>query len=65
MPQKTREAIRDLRRAEFIHLHTKGSHRKFYHPKANLTVIVSGGLGDDVPKYLEQQIKDYIQRSKQ
>jgi hypothetical protein len=30
-----------------------------------LTVIVSGGLGDDVPKYLEQQIKDYIQRSKQ
>ena len=65
MPQKTREIIRDLRRAGFILLHTRGSHRKFYHPKTNLTVIVSGGLGDDVHKYLEQQVKDYVQRSKQ
>ena len=60
MPRKIRELIRDLERAGFVNRGGKGSHRKFRHP-SGVTVILSGGLGDDADRYQEKEIAAGLQ----
>ncbi|MBI4657872.1 MAG: type II toxin-antitoxin system HicA family toxin [Verrucomicrobia bacterium] len=56
MPRKVRQLIADLERAGFRNRGGKGSHRNFVHPSGNV-VTVSGKPGDDVPPYLEKQVR--------
>ena len=47
MPLKVREVIRELEKAGWLHVRTKGDHRVFRYSDGRITVI-SGKLGDDV-----------------
>ena len=47
MPLKVREVIRELEKAGWLHIRTKGDHRVFRYSDGRITVI-SGKLGDDV-----------------
>ncbi|RKU17866.1 hypothetical protein C6500_14775 [Candidatus Poribacteria bacterium] len=53
MPRKIRQLIADLRKAGFINIRGKGSHRTYEHPKGS-TVVLSGNLGDDAKPYQEK-----------
>jgi predicted RNA binding protein YcfA (HicA-like mRNA interferase family) len=47
VPQKVREVIKELERAGWQHVRTKGDHRVFRNSDGAITVV-SGKLGDDV-----------------
>lgn len=63
MPRKVRELIRDLERAGFQSVGGKKSHRKFVHPESRKSVMVSGGLNDDVKPYQEQDLARALKES--
>jgi predicted RNA binding protein YcfA (HicA-like mRNA interferase family) len=47
VPLKVREVIKELEKAGWQNIRTKGDHRVFRHPDGRITVV-SGKLGDDV-----------------
>jgi predicted RNA binding protein YcfA (HicA-like mRNA interferase family) len=47
VPRKVREVVKDLEKAGWRHIRTKGDHRVFRHPDGRIAVV-SGKLGDDV-----------------
>ena len=47
VPLKVREVIRELERAGWLLVRTKGDHRVFRYPDGRIAVV-SGRLGDDV-----------------
>lgn len=47
MPIKVRDVIKDLEKAGWVHVRTKGDHRVFRSSDGRITVV-SGKLGDDV-----------------
>ncbi len=47
VPVKVREVIKELGKAGWVHVRTKGDHRVFRHADGRITVV-SGKLGDDV-----------------
>ncbi len=63
MPRKLRELKADLIRAGFEYLpkRGKGSHERWRHPLLNQTMTLSGKDGDDVPPYLEKQLRKLLQ----
>lgn len=62
MPRKIRQLIADLRKAGFINIGGKGSHRTYEHPKGSI-VVISGNLGADAKPYQEKQVKLKIEES--
>jgi len=56
VPQRIRQLISDLERAGFVNRGGKGSHRNIVHG-SGIVVTVSGKSGDDVPHYLERQLR--------
>ena len=60
--KKNTTLISDLRKAGFINIRGKGSHRIYEHPKGPM-VVISGNLGDDAKSYQEKQIKSKIEES--
>lgn len=62
MPRKIRQLLADLRKAGFPKVHQVGSHRKY--EKNGVTVIVSGGEGDDAKAYQEKAVRDAIKKAK-
>lgn len=58
MPRKIRQLIAELDRHGFTKTHQVGSHRKY--EKNGITVMVSGGKGDDAKAYQEKQLKKAI-----
>lgn len=62
MPRKIRQLIADLDQAGFARTHQVGSHRKY--EKNGITVMLSGGKGDDAKKYQEKQIRKAIKAAK-
>jgi predicted RNA binding protein YcfA (HicA-like mRNA interferase family) len=63
MPRKVRQLIADLEKAGFMNRGGKGSHRNFTHP-AGVRVTVSGGTGDDVKHYQEQDVRRALEQLK-
>jgi predicted RNA binding protein YcfA (HicA-like mRNA interferase family) len=64
MPRKLCELIADLRRAGFVQEPSRGSHRKFRHPKG-VTMILSGhNEGVDAHHYQERQVRQKIEETK-
>jgi predicted RNA binding protein YcfA (HicA-like mRNA interferase family) len=63
MPRKVRELIRDLERAGFVLKSSKGSHKKFVHPKG-VKVMLAGNPGEDVKIYQEKDIKRALEEVK-
>ena len=63
MPQKIRELVAALRKAGFSERSGKGSHRRFYHPKYNGALTISGKLGDDARSYQEGEVRKAIEES--
>jgi len=51
MGKKLREILGELRRAGFVEVPGKGSHRKFVHPSFRGALTISGGAGDDAKPY--------------
>ncbi|MFZ5654406.1 MAG: type II toxin-antitoxin system HicA family toxin [Pseudomonadota bacterium] len=51
MPPKIRDLIAELEEAGFENRGGKGSHRNFFHPKAQKPITISGKLGDDAKHY--------------
>ncbi len=47
VPLKVRDVIRELEKAGWLHIRTKGDHRVFRYSDGRITVV-SGKLGDDV-----------------
>jgi len=47
VPAKVREVIKELEKAGWIHVRTRGDHRVFRFPDGRITVV-SGKLGDHV-----------------
>jgi predicted RNA binding protein YcfA (HicA-like mRNA interferase family) len=62
MPRKIRQLIADLRKAGFINIGGKGSHRNYKHPK-RLRATISGNLGDDAKPFQEKLVKRRIEES--
>jgi predicted RNA binding protein YcfA (HicA-like mRNA interferase family) len=63
VPRKIRQLVKDLEKAGFEFLPGKGSHRKFYHPKAGM-IVISGQLGDDARRYQEREVAEAMQKAK-
>ena len=64
MPRKIRQLIADLEASGFVHVSTKGSHRKFNHGPSDTTVILAGASGDDAKHYMEKDTRLAIEKSK-
>ena len=62
MPRKIRQLIADLRKAGFVDMGGKGSHRNFRHPKGP-RVTISGKLGDDAKLFQEKLVERGIEES--
>ncbi|MBD2424726.1 type II toxin-antitoxin system HicA family toxin [Phormidium sp. FACHB-1136] len=62
MPRKIRELKAELSQKGFIFLpkRGKGSHERWKHPLLNKTLTIPGKDGDDVPLYLEKQLKKLL-----
>lgn len=62
MPRKIRELKAQIVREGFIFLpkRGKGSHQRWRHPLIRKTLTVPGKDGDDVPLYLEKQLKKLL-----
>jgi predicted RNA binding protein YcfA (HicA-like mRNA interferase family) len=63
MPRKIRQLIRDLEKAGFVFRPRKGDHRKFYHPKRPIHVVIDGKLGDDAKSYQEREVQRALRDS--
>jgi predicted RNA binding protein YcfA (HicA-like mRNA interferase family) len=64
MPRKIRQLIADLEAAGFVNAEgSKGSHRKFRHPKYAGSVILSGQDGHDAHHYQEKQVRNAIRET--
>jgi predicted RNA binding protein YcfA (HicA-like mRNA interferase family) len=59
MPRKIRELKAQIEREGFVYLpkRGKGSHERWRHPLLRETLTIPGKNGDDVPLYLEKQLK--------
>ncbi len=65
MPRKIRDVVKDLKKAGFYLVSGgKGSHRKFKHQKISEAAIVPGKDNDDARPYLEKQVRDLIDKTK-
>lgn len=62
MPEKIRQLIKDLEKAEFINRGGKGFHRIFLHDKG-VVVTISGKLGEDEKPYQEKIVRQKIEDS--
>ena len=62
MPRKIRQLIADLRKAGFVDMGGKGSHRNFKHLKGP-RVTISGRLGDDAKPFQEKLVERGIEES--
>jgi predicted RNA binding protein YcfA (HicA-like mRNA interferase family) len=62
MPRKIRELKAQIAREGFVSLpkRGKGSHERWQHPLLRETMTISGKDGDDVPLYLEKQLKKLL-----
>jgi predicted RNA binding protein YcfA (HicA-like mRNA interferase family) len=62
MPRKIREFKAQIAHEGFIFLpkRGKGSHERWRHPMLGKTLTISGKDGDDVPLYLENQLKKLL-----
>jgi predicted RNA binding protein YcfA (HicA-like mRNA interferase family) len=66
MPRKIRQLIADLEQVGFLRVAGgKGSHRKFWHPRGAIVVILSGKTGDDAQHYQEKQVRVAIHKVSQ
>lgn len=61
MPRKVRELEAELAREGFKRTPAKGSHRKWVHPKAQVTI--SGKPGDDAKHYQEEKVRAAIRQA--
>jgi predicted RNA binding protein YcfA (HicA-like mRNA interferase family) len=64
VPQKIRELVAELERADFVNRGGKGSHRNFVHPRVSKPITISGALGDDAKHYQVRAVKYAIEESK-
>ena len=62
MPRKVRELEAELEREGFKRAPAKGSHRKWVHPKAQVTV--SGKPGDDAQPYQEKLVRAALKKAR-
>ena len=62
MPRKIREFKAQIAGEGFIYLpkRGKGSHERWRHPMLGKTLTIPGKDGDDVPLYLENQLKKLL-----
>jgi predicted RNA binding protein YcfA (HicA-like mRNA interferase family) len=62
MPRKIRELKAQIACEGFVYLpkRGKGSHERWRHPLLRKTLTVPGKDGDDVPLYLEKQLKKLL-----
>lgn len=62
MPRKIRDFKSQIAREGFIYLpkRGKGSHERWQHPLIKKTLTISGKDGDDVPLYLEKQLRKLL-----
>ena len=62
MPRKIREFKAQIVGDGFIYLpkRGKGSHERWRHPMLGKTLTIPGKDGDDVPLYLENQLKKLL-----
>lgn len=63
MPRKVREIEADLKRAGFVPVGGKGSHRKYIHP-SGVKCQISGQAGADAKHYQEEQAAAAIRRAR-
>lgn len=64
MPRKSRDLLKDLRKARFILVEGgKGSHRKFQGKAGKVAMIIPGRDDDDAQPYLERQVQEKIKES--
>lgn len=66
MPRKIRELKGQIAREGFVFLpkRGKGSHERWKHPLIGKTFTIPGKDGDDVPIYLEKQLKKLLSELK-
>jgi len=59
MPRKIREYKNELRELGFTEAKRRsgGSHRVWKHPQLKAAIVIAFKDGEDVPSYLEQQLK--------
>ena len=62
MPRKVREIEADLRRAGFVNVGGKGSHRNYRHP-TGVKIPISGHAGDDAKSYQERDLRDALEKA--
>jgi predicted RNA binding protein YcfA (HicA-like mRNA interferase family) len=62
MPRKIREFKTQIVQEGFVFLpkRGKGSHERWRHPMLGKTITIPGKDGDDVPIYLENQLKKLL-----
>jgi predicted RNA binding protein YcfA (HicA-like mRNA interferase family) len=62
MPRKIREFKAQITSEGFVYLpkRGKGSHERWRHPLLDKTLTIPGKDGDDVPLYLENQLKKLL-----
>jgi predicted RNA binding protein YcfA (HicA-like mRNA interferase family) len=62
MPRKIREFKAQIAGEGFVYLpkRGKGSHERWRHPLLRKTLTIPGKDGDDVPLYLENQLKKLL-----
>jgi predicted RNA binding protein YcfA (HicA-like mRNA interferase family) len=62
MPRKIREFKAQIAQEGFVFLpkRGKGSHERWRHPMLGKTITIPGKDGDDVPIYLENQLKKLL-----
>ncbi len=62
MPRKIREFKAQIAQEGFVFLpkRGKGSHERWRHPMLGKTLTIPGKDGDDVPIYLENQLKKLL-----
>jgi predicted RNA binding protein YcfA (HicA-like mRNA interferase family) len=65
MPRKIRALRRDLRQAGWSIKRQSGSHQRWHHPLVpDLKITIAGADGADAKPYMEQQIREGVQRAK-
>jgi predicted RNA binding protein YcfA (HicA-like mRNA interferase family) len=58
MPPKIRDLISELKRLGFEFQGSKGSHRKFKHPRYPNPIILAGKAGNDAKPYQINAVRD-------
>ena len=65
MPKKIRELKAALRKAGFSSKPAKGSHEKWKHEQLSQKIIIAGKDGSDAKPYLEEQVREALERLEQ